>query len=128
MSIKPKITIGKYEIIDSGTVVIDNNKDVTFEFENENLKFVFRFIHDSTSEEQSQKIELKTDKSPYMEICFINFDGAQDTGNVNLTPLARIQGQILSLKYRVTSIGTEKPDKIFNYSWYLERKEDENAE
>ena len=124
---KPKITIDKYEIIDSGTIVIENNNSVNFEFEEEKLKFVFRFIQDSTNEGQSQKIELKTEETQFMEICLINFDGAQDTVNINLTPLATIKGQLLNLKYRVTSIGDEKPDKIFNYTWYLERKEENDV-
>lgn len=127
MNITPKITIDKYEIINSGTVVVDSNNCIEFEFENEKLKFIFRFIQDSSIEGQSQKIEIKTGDSSYLEFSLINFDGAQDTGNINLTPVATIEGRLLSLKYRVTSIGTEKPDKIFNYSWYLERKEDSNA-
>ncbi len=126
MDIKPKITVDKYEIIDSGTIVVDNNNCIEFEFNFEkiDLKFVFRFVQDSAIEGQSFKIEVKNEsKPPFLEFSLINFDNSHDTGNVNLTPVATVDGRILSIKYRVSSIGTEKFDKIFNYSWYLSKKE-----
>jgi hypothetical protein len=118
-----KIGVGDYEIIDSGTVIIDNGKDLTFQIEA--LKFVFRFEKDENTTGQYDKITLLKDdeEKDYLLITLFNFEDMTNMGNANLLSLATYKNRELSIKLRVNTAGDTSPDHIFNYSWYLSNKE-----
>lgn len=62
---KPIIEVGNYEIIDSGTIIIDNKKDLSFKF-NE-LKFSFKF----SNSQMTLKLKVKITKKQYSKMKMI---------------------------------------------------------
>lgn len=116
---KIKLEIDNYEIISSGSIIIDQSKPMFFKFEDNNINFKFIFSIDK--ENESSRFATKINKEEnFLEFNIINSNSGQLLGNQDLIPLAKLDGKQLYLKFRVTSVGDEIKDTVFHYSWYLE--------
>jgi hypothetical protein len=116
-----KIQIDDYEIVNSGTIIIDNSKPLNFSFPDNNINFKIVFTEDPKIE--YSKFDTKIfEEENYLEINIINSNSGQLVGNGGLVPLAKLNDRQLYLKFRVTNVGEENFDKIFNYTWYLKNE------
>ena len=116
---KINLEIDNFEIISSGSIIVDQSKPMFFKFENNNINFKFIFTVDT--EKETSRFETKIyEEENYLEFNIINSNSGQLLGNQDLIPLAKLGGKQLYLKFRVTSVGDEIKDMVFHYSWYLE--------
>ena len=127
-----KLSTENYDIIDSGSVVLQMGEYL--EFQIENLKFRIVFIDEPKEEgvvregRISTSIENKEDaNNAYFKISFYNQNTAFFSSTANFAQLAIIDGKPLKLKFSIQSINERdgSGDKIFFYSWYLGKTESE---
>ncbi|TKG94111.1 hypothetical protein EYV94_15285 [Puteibacter caeruleilacunae] len=122
-----KIEVGDYEVISNGSIIVENGSDLHFTIDD--LKFTFQFTKDDTNEAQRVQLDLKQGEeqgSKSLIVKLINHHARLNSGNRSMFDLAYINNRRLALKYRVTSVGNENFDFIFQYTWYLKKEETEN--
>lgn len=115
MALKITVDNDKYEIIESGSIIV--NKELPFSMsigEGENrLIITFTFIDDG------DKRNLRTEKTGDKTLSIIceNFsrDGEQWVGNGNFLSIGTINGKAIYLKLRTFFVAN---DLVFFYSWY----------
>ncbi len=117
---KPKIKIDNQDIIDSGSLIVDKSKQIRFNFEESNLNFKFNFIEDKENSTSRFVTEVNNIEN-YLEFNIYNTNSSQLIGNDDLIPMAKINMKQMYLKFRITSIGDDSADKVFYYTWYLEK-------
>ncbi len=111
------ISIGKYKVFQTGTVISLPNESVIFDFQA--LRFIFTFID---TEDKIQKIETKIDGRTSLELKFYNFNNVLGTGNTTPLPLGTLNGAELLLQFRIFSLGdgsNSNTGKTIHYTWLL---------
>lgn len=121
----PNVTISTehYDIISSGSVVLQMGEYL--EFQIENLKF--RIVFTESSDEQEGRIQrtIENGGTPeaYMLLTFYNQHKAFFSSVPSLASVAIIDGKQLYLKFSIQAINNvdNNSDKIFFYTWYLDK-------
>lgn len=121
----PGVTISTehYDIISSGSVVLQMGEYL--EFQVMNLRFRIAFAE--SSDEQDGRIQrtIVNDGTPdaYMLITFYNQHKAFFSSVSSLSSVATIEGKHLYLKFSIQAINNidDNSDKIFFYTWYLDK-------
>ena len=119
-----KIEVDDFEIINSGSIIVENNQVINFNFKDTGLDLNFKIKFTEDSNISDSKFELNVNKeNNYLEINIINTGYGLNMGNQNIIPLATISNRQLYLKFMVSSIqnGDDK-DNLFNYTWYLKNE------
>ena len=118
-----------YDIIDSGSVVLQMGEHLDFDIEN--LKFRIEFIDETPNGDTPLETKVisgvensGTDKA-YYRIAFYNQTSAFFASTANFGQLAVIAGKPLKLKFCIQAINVldNKSDKVFFYTWYLGKEE-----
>ena len=123
----PNVTISTehYDIISSGSVVLQKGEYLDFQIGN--LKFRIEFIDEPITDGINKEGRITTDivnsDSPdaYLKISFYNQNTAFFASVVDFLDLATFNGNPLRLKFSVQAINNRdgSSDKIFFYTWYL---------
>lgn len=123
----PKVDLStdNYDIIDSGSVVLQMGENL--EFKIADLKFRVEFIDEKPEGDaplegriDSGVMNKGTDEA-YYRITFYNQTSAFFASTSDFAHLAVIDGKPLKLKFSIQSINPREnsSDKIFFYTWYL---------
>ena len=123
------ISTGNYEIISTGSVVLQMGEYL--EFHIENLKFRIEFIDEPIVEgiarggRISMGVENAGTDNAYFRIVLYNQDSAFFSSTHDFVNPATIGGRQLRLKFSVQPINNRNgsSDKIFFYTWYLDKME-----
>lgn len=117
-----KIEVDDYEIIKSGTIVIQRDQIINFNFKDTdlNLNFKIKFSENKEIEESKFNTNINNEDN-YLEIDIINSNLGINMGNRGLIPLATVSGRQLYLKFMFSNVENENIDSLFNYSWYLKK-------
>lgn len=123
----PSVTISteNYDIINSGSVVVQMGEYI--EFRITNLKFRVMFIDEEPKGDTQLEgrivsgVENKDSEDAFFKIVFYNQSTAFFASTSDFTQLATIDGKPLKLKFSIQSINRREysSDKIFFYTWYL---------
>ena len=126
-NVLPKVELSteNYDIIDSGSVVLQMGEFL--EFQISNLKFRIEFIEEKPDGDKPLEgrivtgVENKETESAYYKIAFYNQASAYFSSTPEFAQLATVDGRPLRLKFSIHSINEREnsSDKIFFYTWYL---------
>ena len=127
----PKVNLSteNYDIISTGSVVLQLGEYL--EFEIENLKFRIEFIDETPNGDTPLEtkvisgVENCGTNNAYYRIAFYNQTSAFFASTANFGQLAIIAGKPLKLKFCIQAINVleNKSDKVFFYTWYLGKEE-----
>lgn len=120
-----KLLTGNYDILDSGSVVLQAGEYL--EFQIEDLKFRIEFIDDPVIEGVSREGRISTEvvkhgsHDAYYKIVLYNQNTAFFSSTPNFLDVASFGGKPLRLKFSIQAINNrnESSDKVFFYTWYL---------
>ena len=117
----PNVTISTehYDIISSGSVVLQKGEYLDFQIGN--LKFRIEFIDEPITDGITTNIVNSDSPDAYLKISFYNQNTAFFASVVDFLDLATFNGNPLRLKFSVQAINNRdgSSDKIFFYTWYL---------
>lgn len=124
-----RLSTENYDIIDSGSVVLQMGEHLDFDIEN--LKFRIEFIDEMPNGNTPLEtkvvsgVENSGTSDAYYRIAFYNQTSAFFASTANFGQLAIIAGKPLKLKFCIQAINVldNKSDKIFFYTWYLGKEE-----
>ena len=124
-----KLSTKNYDIIDSGSVVLQMGEYL--EFKIADLKFRVEFIDEEPNGDTPLEtkvisgVENVDTENAYYKIAFYNQTSAFFSSTANFAQLAVIDGKPLKFKFSIQSINgrDNSSDKIFFYSWYLGKTE-----
>lgn len=120
-----KLLTGNYNIIDSGSVVLQTGEYL--EFQIGDLNFRIEFIDEPTIEGTNREGRISTgvvnlgSPNAYFRIALYNQDTAFFSSVTDFLEVATFDGRPLKLKFSVQAINQRDSgsDKIFFYTWYL---------
>lgn len=120
-----KISTGNYDIISTGSVVLQMGEYL--EFQIENLKFRVEFIDEPIVEGVSREGRITTGvenagtDNAYFRIALYNQDSAFFSSTPDFVNVASFDGKPLKLKFSTQPINNRQSssDKVFFYTWYL---------
>lgn len=123
-----KLLTGNYDIIDSGCVVLQMGEYLDFQVAD--LKFRVEFIDEPVIEGATREGRISTgvvnpsSADAYYRIALYNQDMAFFSSSSNFLDVATLEGKSLKLKFSVQAINNRvgSSDKIFFYTWYLEKE------
>ncbi len=123
----PKVNLSteNYDIISTGSVVLQMGEFL--EFEIENLKFRIEFIDEPIIDGVTRDGKITTGvvntdpNNTYFRIALYNQDSAFFSSTPDFVNVASFDGRPLRLKFSVQPINNRdgSSDKIFFYTWYL---------
>lgn len=128
--ISQQINVGNYEVISSGTVIVPNNEFLEFLFDNLRFKIIFETEKDDNGNLTQGYYTLSVEKdketqSEFLEITMFNQNKSFFSSSNTIIPVATLRNRKLLLKFCINSINTQdkedKEDKIFFYTWLLEK-------
>lgn len=119
------ISTGNYDIISTGSVVLQMGEYL--EFQIENLKFRIEFIDEPITEGVTREGRISTGvenagtDNAYFRIALYNQDSAFFSSTPDFVNAASFDGRPLRLKFSIQPINNRNgsSDKIFFYTWYL---------
>lgn len=119
------ISTGNYDIISTGSVVLQMGEYL--EFQIENLKFRVEFIDEPIVEGVSREGRITTGvenagtDNAYFRIVLYNQDSAFFSSTPDFVNVASFDGKPLKLKFSTQPINNRQSssDKVFFYTWYL---------
>jgi hypothetical protein len=114
-----KINIGDYEVLETGSVIGNENEPIDFII-HEQLGFIVRFEFDK-DDSKEQKAKAENFGSRGVKLTFTNYDNSLGTGNIIPLPIGTLEGRKLFINYRIYSL--EKGGKHMHYTWLLAKKE-----
>lgn len=120
-----KISIGKYELVHSSTIIGIGDNPITIKLPDEiegDFTFIINFVQDNENKDTVTKYTAIDNYT--LQIDFKNFNGAIGTGNTELIRLGTLKKKPLYLNYRVYDLATVSKALLFNF--YVE-KEVENG-
>ena len=138
--ISHQINIGNYEIISSGALIIPNSEFVEFIFDDLKFKIIFEIEKDDkgnlTQGHYTLSIEEdETTHISFLKITMFNQNKSFFSSSNSMIPVATLKNRKLLLKFCINSINTQdkedneyKEDKIFFYTWFLEKTVDDIRE
>lgn len=112
-----KISVGDYEIYDSGAVISHDNKDVLFEVKNLRVKIVFK--NDPENKSYDAKISLPEDRSCLL-FTLTNFNNSLGTGLTRPVEIGTINDTRLFLQFMVYRLG-ESDSRMISYTWLIRK-------
>lgn len=123
-----KLGTKDYDIIDSGSVVLQMGEYL--EFKISTLKFRIEFIEENPDGDKPLEARIVTGVEKngtvdaYYKIAFYNQTSAYFSSTPEFAQLATIDGKPLRLKFTIHSINEreDSSDKIFFYTWYLSKE------
>ena len=116
-------SLTKYDVIDSGSVIIPNGEYAQFMIES--LVFRVSFLYsDDSSQRLDVDMEKNDDGTDIMHIKAYNFHDAFFTTPSKMLAVANNNGRQLYLNFSVTSVNSNESqdDKLFFYTWLLEKQ------
>lgn len=128
--ISQKINVGNYEVISSGAVIVPNTDFLEFLFDNLRFKIIFETEKDDNGNLTQGHYTLSVEKdevtqSEFLKITMFNQNKSFFSSSNTMIPVATLKNRKLLLKFCVNSINTQdkedKEDKIFFYTWFLEK-------
>jgi hypothetical protein len=111
-----KIKVGKYDVLESGTIVGNENEPIDFSIA-EDIGFTIRIVFGTDSEQTEPQINAENYDKVGAKLTFNNFDNSIGIGNVIPLQIGTLNHRELLLNYRVYSLN--KGGKIFHYTWLL---------
>lgn len=119
------ISTGNYDIISTGSVVLQMGEYL--EFQIENLKFRVEFIDEPIVEGVSREGRITTGvenagtDNAYFRIVLYNQNSAFFSSTPDFVNVASFDGKPLKLKFSTQPINNRQSssDKVFFYTWYL---------
>lgn len=123
--LKVDLSTENYDIISTGSVVLQLGEYL--EFEIENLKFRIEFIDEPIIDGVTRDGKITTGvvntapNNTYFRIALYNQDSAFFSSTPDFVNVASFNGRPLRLKFSVQPINNRdgSSDKIFFYTWYL---------
>jgi hypothetical protein len=109
-----KITVGSYDVLDSGMVFSINNEDVVFEVA-ETIKVRLEFI-DTSENEPNMNASLSNDQE--VKFVLTNFKNPLGTELTQPATIGTFQGRKLLLEFRVLGMSNSS-NKLIAYTWLL---------
>lgn len=119
------ISTKKYDIIDSGMVIVPPQEYI--EFEHEGLRFRFNFIESTKSDSEQPKPEItgnldNDEHSQFLSINVNNYNGLFQT-TTNMLEVGKVEGKALSVMFSIATVGSgNERIRIFNYTWYKSKE------
>lgn len=124
------LTIGQYEVISSGVVIIPSKESLEFTLDNLRFRIVFVLDKDvdgkMTSSRYENNIITEQNGKQFREIKFYNVINSTNASSTGMIPMATYKSRYLFLKFAINSINTGKEDeeeKVFTYTWYLQQQD-----
>ena len=120
-----QLSTGKYEIIETGSVIIPTNDYIQFSFENLRFRFLFSSSIEMSDKTKSEVIgTIKDDEEgKYLEIEVKIFND-MFASPMHMLHLGKVQDKDLYVDFSIVSL-TSDEDKIGHrimlYSWYKEK-------
>lgn len=128
--ISQQINVGNYEVISSGAVIVPDTEFLEFLFDNLRFKIIFETEKDDNGNQTQGHYTLSVEKdevtqSEFLEIRMFNQNNSFFSSTKTMIPVATLKNRKLLLKFCINSINTQgkedKEDKIFFYTWFLEK-------
>lgn len=113
-----KISVGNYDVMESGVVIALKNQPVVFELNDRTNTLVARFLFEDTGLSGEPDVSFNFCGVDRLDIVFQNFINVLGAGPVDALELGEINGRKLYLACRIYSINDNR-DKIVYYTWYL---------
>ena len=107
VSVSQKIFIGEYEVLSSGSLIVPSSKNIEFIFDNLKFRIVFETEKDDNGNLTQGHFDFNVEKDSMLQVATLN-------------------KRKLYLKFCINSINNtqsneSKEDKIFYYTWLLEK-------
>ena len=121
-----KISTQNYDIIDTGSAIVQSGEYLEFEINSLKFRFVFtEEIETSDDGHIETKIEKIGTPDAYMGIYVHTQKNAFFGSSPNLFKVATLKNKALFFKFAIQSINERdgKGDKILFYTWYLAKVE-----
>lgn len=119
-----KISTSKYDIVETGSVIIPSNDYVQFSFENLRFRFFFASSEFSDRNESEVVGTIKDDnEGKYLEIKVNNFKG-MFASPMHMLTLGKIQEKNLYVDFSIVSLTSDSDrigERIMLYSWYKDK-------
>lgn len=119
------LTTGKYEIVETGSVIIPSDDYIQFAFEGLRFRFLFNSsvdVPDKTKTEVVGTIK-EDDEGKYLEIEVKNYND-MFASPMHKLHVGKVQGNELYVDFSIVSLtsnGDTVTNRIMLYSWYKER-------
>lgn len=119
-----KISTQNYDIISTGSAIVQMGEYI--EFEINGLKFQVVFVDNEAEENGRIQTVIENEGTPnaFLKITFFNQNKAFFSSVSQLSSLAIIKNKHLYLKFSIQAINNREggSDKIFFYTWYLDKE------
>jgi hypothetical protein len=103
--------VGDFDLIESGSIVINQSNTISFFILNLEVEFVF-----SDTEDKKQEIKVSTIDNKKLQLNLLNFNNTLGTGITKPMSVATLNtGEEVFLQYVVYAVGELK---VLHYSWY----------
>lgn len=125
-----KVSTNKYDILESGSVIVPVNEYV--EFDIEGLRYRFLFINDNT--EDSKGVAsisgslTKDDQGDYFAIEVKNYKGLFYSPS-DLIKVGELGGKDLYVYFSIVTVSDDNNAvlRVFHYTWYILKKQTNGA-
>ena len=112
----------RYDIINTGSVIIPKNDYIEFSFENLNFRIICKEEknEDGTFSDTRYKTRLVKDDSGnilYLELCIYNVIGSSFSATEDMLGLGFLSDRSLRLNFAINEISDST--YLFIYTWYL---------
>ena len=111
-----KIKVGEFDLLDSGTVIGNENEPVDF-FLTEATDFVARFRFINISEQEKPTVKAEKFGKIGVQLTFTNYNSSLGTGNTKPIRLGQFKNRDLYINYRIYSFAMG--GKLIHYTWLL---------
>lgn len=128
--ISQKIFIGEYEVLSSGSLIVPLSKNIEFIFDNLKFRIVFETEKDDSGNLTQGHFTINVEKDEesgldFLKITMYNQNKSFFSSSNSMSQVATLNQRKLYLKFCINSINTQsnkdKEDKIFYYTWFLEK-------
>lgn len=131
VSVSQKIFIGEYEVLSSGSLIVPSSKNIEFIFDNLKFRIVFETEKDDNGNLTQGHFVFNVEKEEnsgldFLKITMYNQNNSFFSSSNSMFQVATLNKRKLYLKFCINSINTtqsneSKEDKIFYYTWLLEK-------
>ena len=132
LKLKPEISVGEAQVIDSGCLLITETDVPIFKIPVQGgtfFTFKFRFVKDENLKDENGVVKSSFDYNvkdengeDFLDVVFTNMDDVTFAGNIQKAKFATISGHPITFKFRLSSVGQNPINYVFNYTWFLEPK------
>lgn len=111
-----QIKIGKYDVLEQGTVIGIENEPIDFLIAEE-IGFIIRIIFKKDSNNESPTIKAEQFEKAGALLTFNNFDNSLGMGHVEPIKIGTLNNRELLLNYRIHSL--DMGGKTLHFTWLL---------